>query len=252
MAPKIIFYATVFLLLFLPMYLSSTCIIIYRSKNTIIIGADSKERGQFINKRTGEIISSSINKICKIHNVGKYYFAISGIDDGLLLKNATIACKYSSLQEIANQFAEKMRIEYPPALRLLMRANKTQYLERYVKNKNDWKLGRVAFFGFENNYPVVLYVDLDPINKIDTPVDIKYKITALSDIEPIAFLGLTNDIDKLPSNYDAFSNGIIEGIKLLIETEIKGNDSVHVGGPINLMQLNRNGVQWYGPHECSF
>jgi len=221
-------------LVFLSLKGFSTCIAIYIAPNGhIYVAADS--RRTFYNDSD----QTRSETICKIHNVGNTYFAISGFDDAGLLKAAGNALsQYSDEDAAIEAFGTAMTAHYQQ----LMDEAQQFYpaiLKRFINNG----LAEVAFFGYVDGQPRVMDVQFRVYLKKNRPV-------VRSRVLPVGFLaviGISKDIDdatpaELPAKQTMLQQPDVY-VKQLVELEA-AKQPLTVGGPIDLLELKPDGAVW--------
>lgn len=196
----------------------STCIVIIKTKTEIFVGADSKRTIYGINKNTGEVIETVDNSYCKIHKVGKFYFAIAGYDDAGMLDSAIKVCKnYKTLTEVAKYYSEMMKASFEHSVEVLRTSNKEKYIERFVGSD----IGGISFFCFIKNEPQLVTLYFRTTNSPDN----KTNVTSVKfDNQTIVFLGVIDHLNKLTKQkvVSIFKDGnMANAIKTLIKIEIK-------------------------------
>ena len=222
---------------------NATTIVVARSANEIVIGADSKVTDTY-----GHELNS---QVCKIQQVGNLFIA----SEGLLRDKATgfsvpeIAMKALQLKPDGS-VAERVNI-----LTGFLTSELFVELQRVRSNSADefhTKLEgqtflRVVVAGFEANHPVVFVrqfrttfvargigVTVIPDDCLD---DCQGEVVT-------RFLGETEAIEGLPEDTPGFwKDGLASGVRRLIETEI-GARREYVGPPIDLLQITAKGASW--------
>jgi len=220
----------------------STCIVIYIAENgNIYVAADSRRTFIFNDGKDKRKFES----ICKIHNVGNNYFAISGIDDGCLLKAANKALKQNSNIDAAiKSFGNTMLERYTR----LMIDTKIFYPDKFKHFLKDG-LASVSFFGFQNGVPNVIDIEflccLDKNGKVTTT----YRIRPIFEITVI---GISRDItnakrEDLPTAATREQNPELY-VEALVKIEAK-MQPLAVSEPIDLLELMPNGSIWIRKNE---
>jgi len=218
----------------------STCIAIYIADNgNIYVAADSRRTFLFNDDK------AKFESVCKIHNVGNNYFAVSGFDDGSLLKAANESLqKNSDIGAAIKAFGATMTKRYKE----LMEEARTYYPDNFRKFLNDG-LGEVSFFGFYNGTPKVIDV------QFTVAVDKNDKIQAIYKVKPVfnlSVIGISKDIasanpQELPSTAIMDSNPELF-VEDLVQIEVK-KQPLAVGGPIDLLKLTPKGPVWIRKSE---
>jgi len=221
----------------------ATTIVVARTANEIVIGADSKVTDTY-----GKELNS---QVCKIQQVGNLFIAF----EGLLRDKATgfnvpgIASRALQLKPDATA-AEKVNI-----LTGLLTAElfvELTRLRRDSANEFHTKLEgqtflRIVIAGFEGNQPVVFVRQFrtafvaSGIGVTVIPDD------CLADCQGevvTRFLGEIDAIEGLPEDTPGFwKDGLVAGVRRLVETEIEAR-SEYVGPPIDLLQIDARGAKW--------
>ncbi len=221
----------------------ATTVVVARSANEIVIGADSKVTDTY-----GKELS---NEVCKIQQVGNLFVAF----EGLLRDKATgfnipdITVKALRLKPDATA-AEKVNILtgfVTAALFVeLNRVRRDSPAEFHVKLEGQTFL-RIVIAGFENNRPLVfvrqfrtafiargLGVTVIPDDCLD---DCQGPVVTRFLGETAAIEGLTEETP------DFWKDGLAAGVRRLIQTEIEAR-SEYVGPPIDLLQISPQGAKW--------
>ena len=222
---------------------NATTIVVARSANEIVIGADSKVTDTYGNELS--------NQVCKIQQVGNLFVAF----EGLLRDKATgfsvpqIAVRALQLKPDASA-AEKVNILTgfltSELFVELQRVRSNSAGEFRAKLEGQTFL-RVVVAGFEGSRPVVFVrqfrttfiargigVTVIPDDCLD---DCKDEVVT-------RFLGETEAIEGLPEDTPGFwKDGLSAGVQRLIEMEILAR-SEYVGPPIDLLHINAQGAKW--------
>jgi hypothetical protein len=222
---------------------NATTIVVARTANEIVIGADSKVTDTY-----GKELS---NQVCKIQQVGNLFIA----SEGLLRDKATgfnvpnIAGRALQLKPDATA-AEKVNILTgfltAELFVELNRVRRDSADEFHTKLEGQTFL-RIVIAGFEGDRPVVFVrqfrtsfiargtgVTVIPDDCVD---DCQGEVVT-------RFLGETEAIEGLPEDTPGFwKDGLVNGVRRLVETEIRTR-SEYVGPPIDLLQINAQGAKW--------
>jgi len=212
----------------------STCIVIYIASNGhIYVAADSRRTFYIDDDKT------RTESICKIHNVGNTYFAISGFDDGGLLSAANNALEQNTdTQAAIKAFGAAMTARYQHLMDEAQRFY-PDMLQKFLDNG----LAEVAFFGYTDNQPRIQDVQFRVYLKKNKPV-VSYRVL------PVAFLaviGISKDIDEaapgeLPSKETMLQTPGLY-VEELVELEA-AKQPLTVGGPVDLLELKPDGAVW--------
>jgi len=221
----------------------ATTIVVARTANEIVIGADSKVTDTY-----GKELSS---QVCKIQQVGNLFIAF----EGLLRDKAT----GFSVPEIAGR-ALRLKPDATAAEKVniltgflttelfveLNRVRRDSADEFHTKLEGQTFL-RIVIAGFEGNQPVVFVRQFRTafvssgigvtVIPDDCLADCKGEVVT-------RFLGETDAIEGLPEDNPGFwKDGLVAGVRRLLETEIEAR-SEYVGPPIDLLQINAQGARW--------
>jgi hypothetical protein len=221
----------------------STCIAIYVAENgNIYVAADSR-RTFFFDDANGQ----KFETVCKIHNVGTNYFAVSGIDDSGLAKEATKALQRNTNVYIAvKSFGNAMVKRY----KQLMDDAKLFYPDKFPKFLKDG-LASVSFFGYYCGLPNVYNIDfLCSLDK-NGEVVIKYRINR---VFVVSVIGISKDIPNAqPGDLPPVSI-IDQNPELYVEALVKIEAKMHplsVSEPIDLLELKPDGATWIRKNESA-
>ena len=212
----------------------STCIAIYVAPNGhIYVAADSRRTFFLDDDKTRN------ESICKIHNVGDTWFAVSGFDDSGLQTAASAALAQNADADLAiKAFGAAMTLRYQK----LMDDAQRFYPEKLHKFLADG-LAEVAFFGYVDHHPRVQDIQFRVCLK-------KNKAVVTYQVQPVAFLtviGISKDIDEaqpdeLPSKLTMLQNPA-QYVEDLVKFEARKQPLV-VGEPIDLLELTPAGAVW--------
>jgi hypothetical protein len=233
------------LILFQATSVKATTIVVARTANEIVIGADSKVTdayGNDLNKRA-----------CKIRQLGNLFIAIEGLE----IDRQT----GFSVPEIANKaFLFKSPAPAAEKLSLLMGFLVSELLtelshlkvhepQTYFKKIEGGQLFlRIAVAGFENARPLVFVRSFRALQY--NPGQIGVAVIpddCLADCKGTVatrFLGESDAIEGLPEETpDFWKAGLNDGVRRLIETEIAAR-SEYVGPPIDIVRITAKGADW--------
>lgn len=224
----------------------STCIVIYIADNGhIYVAADSRRSFIFNESQPG---NANFDSVCKIHNVGNNYFAIAGIDDETLLKEATASLQqnYANIDTAIKSFGTTMVKHYNH----LMTDMKLYYPDKFKHFLNDG-LASVSFFGFYKGKPNIVNVDFQCSLDKDGKVVSKYRIHPIYNITVI---GMSRDItnakpEELPTAATMEQNPELY-VEDLVKIEAK-KQPLAVSEPIDILELSTNGPVWIRKNESA-
>ncbi len=222
----------------------ATTIVAVKTKNTIVVGADSKTTDTFGNSRE--------RLACKIVSAGGVVFAYAGFARDTRTGFNTPAIVSESLAQNSKQtvasktelltktLIERLNIELPQ----LKQNDFVTYREK-IEGK---VFLRILIAGFEKKKPVLLVRQFRLGILSDGSVgvivsndncDAKCKGKNVT-----RFLGETDAIDGLPEETkDFWKQGLVAGVRKLVEIEIAARDD-YVGPPIDIVSMTSKGTDW--------
>jgi hypothetical protein len=225
-------------ILLLPCFLNAqTVVIAKKTKNSIIVGADSRETFYFVDPKTKEKIKK-FGSICKIYSSGKFNFAVIG---GSIEDNINCA-KKACLK--ANNF-EDLIISYANDLTNVLNTN-LEILRTYLPDTYNQLVEsqrpvfcQVFFFGYQADTALLKLVAMKVQNKISEPV----KVEAFGLQADLLFGGHVEEIRDPISKPKTWKKGISETIKnlIILEEEFHGDE---VGGEIQITEVKRKSTRW--------
>ena len=223
----------------------ATTIVVARSADEIIIGADSKVTDTYGNDLE--------RHACKIRQAGNLFIAFEGlaIDRQTGLNVGEIAS--TSLQMNAAASAGE-RVSILTGFLVSGLLHELGFLkknapETYFKKIEGGQIFlRVIVCGFEGGRPLVFVRSFKaaPISpqQIGVSVIADDCLDDCRDQIATRFVGETDAIDGLPEETPGFwQKGLVDGVRRLIETEIAAR-SEYVGPPIDILRIDRNGARW--------
>ena len=220
----------------------STCIAIYVAENGhIYVAADSRRTFFFSDGKD----NNKVESICKIHNVGNNYFAISGFDDGGLLEAATVALQQNqNIDTAIASFGTAMSKRY----KHLMGDAKLFYPDKFRHFLKDG-LADVSFFGFYNGTANVVNVEFFCSLDKDGKVVTTYKIHP---IMALTVIGLSRDITNAKPEDLPTAATMEQRPELYVEALVKIEAKMQplaVSEPIDLLELKPDGAVWIRKNE---
>ena len=231
----------------------ATTIVVARTANEIVIGADSKVTdayGNDLNKRA-----------CKIRQIGNLFLAIEGLEvdrqTGFSVPDiANKALASKALTSASDRVSVLMGYLVSGLLTELSHL-KTHEPQIYFKKIEGGQLFlRIVVGGFENGRPLLFVRSFRALQY--NPGQIGVAVIpddCLDDCQGAVvtrFLGESDAIEGLPEETpDFWKAGLNDGVRRLIETEIAAR-SEYVGPPIDIVRITPTGVQWIQKKsECS-
>ena len=223
----------------------ATTIVVARSANEIVIGADSKvtdSYGNDVNRRA-----------CKIRQVGNLFIAFEGLEvdrkTGFNVPEiSTTALNFRP----SGSMSEKISILtgfLVSELLVELSHLKAQEPDTYFKKIGGGQLFlRLIIAGFEKGKPLVFVRSFRALQynpgQIGVSVIPDDCLDDCKDTVVTRFLGESDAIDGLPEETpDFWKAGLSDGVRRLIETEIAAR-SEYVGPPIDIVRITKSGVQW--------
>jgi hypothetical protein len=209
----------------------------------VVVGADSMV--------TRGVETTSHESLCKIIQVDSFFYAFSGVIEdpdsefsvAAMVERA--AERGRTILEVANAFEA---ITLQPLSAFLSRMRQ-KHPEFFLRKYEDQSPVQAVFVGFDHHVPVMYLrsfkvrsatsgeILLSPLRR-DCPGDDCE--TGIAN----AFLGQHEAIDRfIADNPSIWKIGLVDAVRKLIEMEIE-NDPAHVGPPIDILRLDRNGAQW--------
>jgi len=251
-----------FVLLSIPVSIFGQTTIIFRRTSTdIILGADSRQTGVWVDPLGERHETVTSNSMCKIIVAKKRAFSFAGytgttevgrVDIEDIGRKALI--DGTGVENAANLFTTRVFQEVEASLENLRRTDIVSYRDVTI-SKTTKRIKpplSVFFVGVENGIAKVavrtfkvlnpetevVQLALDWVNCPGRECPNKNTITA--------FNGHYNQIKKYRDDETFWKqNGSVGGIRQLIEIMIKSDPKV--GGPIDILHLGKDGVCWVEP-----
>jgi hypothetical protein len=223
----------------------ATTIVVARTANEIVIGADSK---------VTDLYGNDVNRrACKIRQVGSLFIAFEGLEvdrkTGFNVPEiSTTALNFRP----SGSMTEKVSILtgfLVSELLVELSHLKTHEPDTYFKKISGGQLFlRLIIAGFEKGKPLVFVRSFRALQF--NPGQIGVSVIpddCLDNCEGAVvtrFLGESEAIEDLPEETPGFwKGGLGAGVRTLIETEIAAR-SEYVGPPIDIVRISKSGVQW--------
>jgi len=223
----------------------ATTIVVARSANEIVIGADSK---------VTDLYGNDVNRrACKIRQVGNLFIAFEGLEvdrkTGFNVPEiSTTALNFRP----SGPVSEKISILtgfLVSELMVELSHLKTHEPDTYFRKIEGGQLFlRIIVAGFENERPLVFVRSFRALQY--NPGQIGVAVIPDDCLENCQgavvtrFLGESDAIDALPEETpDFWKAGLSDGVRRLIETEIAARNE-YVGPPIDIVRITKSGVQW--------
>ena len=230
----------------------ATTVVVARTANEIVIGADSKVTDTFgndLNKRA-----------CKIRQVGDLFVAIEGLElDRQTGFNAPEIINKSLTRSVSAPVGEKISLLMGFMVsELLTEVShlKTRDPQTYFKKIEGGQLFlRVIVACFEKGRPLIFVRSFRALQYNPGQIGIAViPDDCLSDCQGevvTRFLGESDAIEGLAEETaDFWKAGLTDGVRRLVETEIAAR-SEYVGPPIDIVRITDKGAQWVQKkNEC--
>ncbi len=223
----------------------ATTIVVARSANEIVIGADSKVTDTFgndLNKRA-----------CKIRQVGNLFVAFEGLEidrsTGFSLPEISAAALKLKPTASAAEKADILTGFLVSRLSAELLHVKNHDPETYVRKIAGGQMFlRIVIAGFEKGRPVLFVRSFRGLEISAQKIGVTVVSDDCLDNCPngivTRFFGETDAIEGLAEESPEFwKAGLSDGVRKLIETEIAAR-SEYVGPPIDIVRIDRSGAQW--------
>lgn len=231
----------------------ATTIVVARTANEIVIGADSKVTdayGNDLNKRA-----------CKIRQIGDLFIAIEGLEvDRQTGFSVPEIAGRALATKTSTTAADKMSVVMGYLVSGLLTELshlKTHEPQTYFKKIEGGQLFlRILVAGFENGRPLLFVRSFRALQY--NPGQIGVAVIPDDCLEDCKgsiatrFLGESDAIEGLAEETpDFWKAGLSDGVRRLVETEIAAR-SEYVGPPIDIVRISATGAQWIQRKiECS-
>lgn len=217
---------------------SQTCIVAVKTKDKILVGADSRVSLPKINRRTGETTETYEDTICKIVVGKNINFAISGRSGSKLL---SFASKLLNDTISIAEFKYKYAIgAYSIVKKAFIEENTVKQIER---TRNE-VLTDMIIFGRENDSLKLIRISL--LDSPDTRNNMDFTWIQ-EDIRDTIASGEVKEIEANNILFDkkTWQNGYIKGIKYIINYAHEKHPT-HVGGATNIVEVTKRKTKWIG------
>jgi len=223
----------------------ATTIVVARTNNEIVLGADSKVTDTFGNDLN--------RRACKILRVGNLFLAFEGLEIDRKTGFSVPELSTTALNfRPSGPVSEKISILTGFLVTELMAELshlKTHEPETYFRKIEGGQLFlRLIVAGFEKERPLVFVRSFRALQY--NPGQIGVSVIPDDCLEKCEgavvtrFLGESDAIDGLPEETpDFWKAGLSNGVRRLIETEIAAR-SEYVGPPIDIVRITKSGFQW--------
>lgn len=219
---------------------SQTSIIAVKSKNSVIVGADSRVSAAGINLITGERLEKYSDTCCKLIMDGRMGFAVSGFNGEACLNLAKkLMLSHRSLKDFENEYQK----ECPD---LIAKAFIDAYKHMPALMDSTYKMGYTLcdaiIFGYENDSLFLHYICLKRAQSDRSRFDMTWFYRY--DLDTLA-MGEWQEIyaQNLLKDKQTWEGGTIKGITYLINF-VHEKHPTHVGGPINFIMVTKRKTKW--------
>jgi hypothetical protein len=226
--------------LLVPCRLHATSIAIYRSEKMLAIAIDSAFAAIGSN---GQHLTTA----CKINRVGDTAFAIAGLNGDRyldLVQSAKSAIAGGgSLTEIADRFQSQTISAYKQMLCRFRQLNPTAF-NTFCENKRGLE---IVFLGLDQGIPAVIVVSylsrtrkkeiiIEP-SRVSCPGTCQNRTLAT-----FISLGANSEIDRTVRDDPLFvvKHGLIEGLEMLIDSQIRATKDGTVAPPVTVFVMSRD------------
>ena len=231
----------------MPMICFSTCIVIYRTPNEIVIGADSRRVINYVGFGPAKSADRTVDDYCKISNVGKFYFAVAGFDDAGIKDALLTACKgKSKLEDAAKAAVSAVTRHLEKSVEKVRGLDMAYYKKRFQTSF----VSNFAIMCVENNETHCIVFNFNLQNAPDKPIKI---ISDFKIDEPFIILGESSKILQKPGSEirSIVEKNSVLAIRQFINLESNHNPAF-VGGPTDVLRLSTSGIKWMAKKKnCS-
>ncbi len=220
---------------------AQTCIVAVKSHDKIIVGADSKASYLIQDEKTGEIKKISTS-MCKIKKYGNYHVAVAGsYSDIALLKAKSAFTNVYDLERSVKILSDSFSSEILRKVNVVKENYSSLFKEIQLKNNNIFS--SVIIFGINHDT-----LHLSVLRFFLSTEETTIKVNSKYENGTIITAGHTNEIDDLLQLESTWKDGIVKGVKRLIEIESIAQPN-SVGGPIDIIVVTLNGAFWIDKKE---
>lgn len=225
----------------------ATCVVVVRTEQEILIGADSR---RIKGKGDGTKLNEFEEGYCKIRQAGRFYYAFVGYNDVKQKEYADIAAKTAkNIHEFVKTFCDSLGTFYANNLAYIREKSPNNYRNL---SGNNAVITEMPFFCFENGVPQVIIVRFINTTVGDEPINIRTRMWVNP---PFFVLGYKREfLDVYPTDelvqQERNRIGSINLIKKAIAIEAEAHPNI-VGGPIYVMRLTATYKEWIDGIEPS-
>lgn len=233
------------ILMIAPIFLKAqTCIVAVKSKDKIVVGADSRvsQPGIYNNEATETYADTA----CKIVFNGQFGIAYEGAGGPQCMNAARYALyTFSSPSKITNCFksiTSALIERYEDSLLVRPDLATQQYLEKLFPIGMNKLIGAIFFFGYQADSIIFETYYLQRIVGIDG----RYHDVWNQYITPdTTAIGLIKELDasRILHNKSTWAKGVVPGIISAINYSHQYNPT-HVGGPVDIIEVTVKKYRW--------
>lgn len=229
---------------------SQTCILFRKDDTEIFVGADSYTIQKTRKSRSATVIDSTFTS-CKIVSCGKFFVSSAGITysksfDWDFDETMKDICSFSiNPVEIINNIDGIIKIKLIPILYEARRRSIPYFNRAYVNGG-----GALIFilYGFIDDKPFIYKrtykARVDRSNSISTYL---YELDSFDSTigEITGSFGVDYEIEKILKENPYFLNSnTYDGIRYLMNRQASVDTTGHVGMPINIVRITKDGAEW--------
>jgi hypothetical protein len=221
-----------------------TCIVAVKSKNKVVIAADSRVAQTTIGNN--ETTEDYADTACKIVSNGQFGIAYEGHGGQQCMNTARYALQtFSSPSQIKDYFLNTTRTlleKYEDSLLLLPYPSVLEYVEKNYPTGMQHMLGGIFFFGYQADSVIFETWYLQRIALNDGHYHDVWFLRKISDT--VAFGEVTEIYaNGILSNKSTWAKGVIPGIISVINYS-HDHHPTHVGGPIDIIEVTPKRSKW--------
>lgn len=223
---------------------SQTCIIAVKTKDKIVVAADSKMgRVETIFKNGRYIDDTLLTLSCKIYHFGNTYFSLAGkFPQGLPDIIGRICSQYSSVGESFSKIPNVLNpilYRWVDSLRL---ANRNFY--NSIMTVGDFL--KILFYGFENGLPYLAEHDFTVVpkfNGFDFGVR-PYQNSPVKDSLQFLVIGESSAFPQVNDFYKIIEKGKVDVVMRSVIKKQAAKTPETVSEPIDIIEIKRKGERW--------
>ncbi|MEX2303589.1 MAG: hypothetical protein WD733_21785 [Bryobacterales bacterium] len=238
--------------LFLPAILNATVIVAFWTPTKIIVATDGKAS-------IGGRLGSKQTTVCKIHQLGERYYAVSGLSEepetgfnlDAIVKD--LARQADTILDLADLLEARVR---PPMLRALAHIRQ-KYPQNYEADFGPSSGGvvlQVVLFGLEHGRLAMVTRQIGTRDFSDLNRRLDYTRSQPTEFGAI-YAGQHGAIDRFRSDNPNWREGadLTATVLSFVELELNRSDLQHrnsVGPPVTILEVTVEGSTWVLPGVC--